>query len=115
MIFHHIKTKGIKKKFKELEMIMNSIGFIRWAWDYEKAVYDYKYTINGVDYYLRLHGKVINNYQLENPKAVLELNTPIFVRHYFPHGLDDSVEVPTELQKKVEEKLTELKRDLSCS
>lgn len=31
MIFNHIKTKGIKKEFGEMEKIMKKLGFVRWS------------------------------------------------------------------------------------
>ncbi|SFI98676.1 YugN family protein [Thermoflavimicrobium dichotomicum] len=114
MIFHEAKTKGIKKQFKELETIMKQLGFVRWSWDYEKATYDLKYTADGVDYYLRLRGTVVNDKALEHPQAILEMGTPVFVRHFFPHGLDDSVEVPPALESQVKEKLAELEKALSA-
>jgi len=112
MIFQDAKTKGIKKEFRQLEALMKDLGFVRWSWDYGKATYDLKYTLDGVDYYLRLRGTVIGDKQLEHPKAVLELGTPVFVRHFFPHGLDDSVEVPEGLKEQVDAKLAELENAL---
>ncbi|RAL25678.1 YugN family protein [Thermoflavimicrobium daqui] len=116
MIFHEVKTKGIRKKFKELEEIMEKLGFIRWTWDYEKATYDLLLTTDDAEYYLRLRADVVdvvNNKQLEHPAALLELGTPVFVQHFFPHGLDDSVEVPAALDSQVKEKLAELEKALS--
>ncbi|MBD1370956.1 hypothetical protein IC620_01085 [Hazenella sp. IB182357] len=112
MILNEIKTKGIKKEFRETEKVLKSLGFVRWAWDYEKATYDYKYNHDGKEYYLRLRGTVINDKQLEHPKALLELGTPVFARHFFPHGLDDSVEIPKDLLTTVNEKLKEMEAAL---
>ncbi|TCS95031.1 YugN family protein [Hazenella coriacea] len=113
MIFNDVKTKGIKKEFGETEKIMKNLGFDR-SWDYNKATYDLKYTDNNkVDYYLRLRGTVVNDKQLEHPKALLEFGVPVFARHFFPHGLDESVEVPKSLKEKVEAKLVELEKALA--
>jgi hypothetical protein len=114
MIFYDVKTKGIKKEFGEMEKIMKGLGFIRWTWDYEKVIYDLKYTIDHVDYYLRLRADVIGDKQLEHPKALLEIGTPVFVRHFFPHGLDDSVEVPESLIDQINQKLAELEKALNA-
>ncbi|MGA9173771.1 MAG: YugN family protein [Thermoactinomyces sp.] len=114
MIFHDVKTKGIKKEFAEMEKIMKGLGFVRWSWDYEKTTYDFKYTADNIDYYLRLRADVINDKQLENPKALLEIGTPVFVRHFFPHGLDESAEVPEALKEEVYAKLTELEKALNA-
>lgn len=113
MFFHDSKTKGIKQEFKDLETIMLGLGFVRHSWDYNKATYDLKYTLDGVDYYLRLRGVVNNGKSLENPKAELKLDVPYFVRHLFPHGLDETVEIPAELEETVKSKVTELEKALS--
>jgi hypothetical protein len=110
MIFQNVKTKGVKRKFKELEEAMTKLGFVRWSWDYEKVTYDQKLHADGVDYYLRLRATVVGPKLLEHPEAVLELGTPVFARHFFPHGLDDSVEVPDALKETIDEKLAELEK-----
>lgn len=108
MFFHDSKTKGIQKDFKELESIMSGLGFYRGCWDYTKATYDLKYTVDQIDYYLRLRAVVVNDKQLESPKARLQLDVPYFVRHFFPHGLDENAEVPAELTEAVQQKVAEL-------
>lgn len=113
MILNEAKTKGIKKEFGELEKLMKGLGFVRWSWDYRKATYDYRLSNDGVDYYLRLRGTVINDKALEHSKALLELETPVFVRHFFPHGLDENAEVPEALKDQVNEKLAELEKALA--
>lgn len=113
MIFNDAKTKGIKKEFGETEKIMESLGFDRWTWDYGKVTYDLQYTDNEKEYYLRLRGTVVNDKQLENPKALLEFGVPVFARHFFPHGLDESVEVPESLKGEVEAKIAELEKTLA--
>lgn len=113
MIFQDTKIKGIKKQFGLLEKTMKELGFVRWSWDYGQAIYDLKYTLEGVDYYLRIRGTVIGSKQLEHPKAELELGTPVFARHFFPHGLDDSVEVPEPLKEQIEAKLAEVEKALN--
>jgi hypothetical protein len=113
MIFEDVKIKGIKKEFGEMEKLMKQLQFVRWTWDYEKVTYEIKYSLDGVDYYLRLRGTVINNKMLEHPKALLELDHPTFVRHFFPHGLDQNAEVPAGLKEQVEAKLAELEKALN--
>jgi hypothetical protein len=115
MMFHEIKTKGIEKEFGQLEKLMKKLGFVRWSWDYHKVTYDLKYTLDGVDYYLRLSGSVINDKSLENPKALLTIGTPVFARHFYPHGLDDAVLVPEGLRAEVHKKLAELEKALNAS
>lgn len=113
MIFSDTKVNGIKKEFRSLEKTMKNLGFIRWSWDIHHLVYDRKYTVDGVDYYLRVPGKVVNEKQLEHPKALIELDEPIFARHFFPHGLDNEAEVPEAIHQEIEQKLSELEKALS--
>lgn len=113
MIFTDTKIQGIKKEFRSLEKIMKKHDFIRWTWDIHKVVYDKKYTSDGVDYYLRIPGKVVNEKQLEHPKALVQLEAPIFARHFFPHGLDNDTEVPEELKEEIQRELTEVQNALS--
>ncbi|SDY28259.1 YugN family protein [Thermoactinomyces sp. DSM 45892] len=115
MFFHDSKTKGVQKDFKDLEAIMSGLGFFRGAWDYTKATYDIKYTVDEVDYYLRLRAVVVNKKQLENPKARLELDIPYFVRHFFPHGMDENSEIPAELTEEVNQKVAELEHALASA
>jgi hypothetical protein len=114
MLFADAKTKGFKKEFKEIESLMKHLGFTRWAWDYKKVTYDYKYTVEGVDYYLRLLCRVVNDKQLEHPKAIVETDLPVFARHFFPHGLDNDAQVPDAIQTEVQEKINELEKNLSA-
>jgi hypothetical protein len=114
MIFADAKTIGIQKEFKEMEQLMEQLGFVRWSWDYNKVTYDYKYTADDIDYYLRIPCRVVNDKQLENPKAVLELYPPVFARHLFPHGLDNDAEIPAALEADVHKKISELEKNLSA-
>jgi|SRR5690606_7484045 len=113
MIFTETKVNGVKKEFRSLEKTMKDLGFIRWSWDIHHVVYDRKYTNDGIDYYLRIPGKVINEKQLEHPKALVQLDNPIFARHFFPHGLDNEAEVPKEIEEEIQQKITELENALS--
>lgn len=110
MIFNNVSTKGIRIRFKELEKLMRTLGFSRWSWDYHFVFYDYKYRDmqTGINYYLRLGGDVKNKPWLESSKAIVELDVPIFARHYFPHGIDPNVPLPDSIAKDVKAKVEEL-------
>lgn len=112
MIFTTTKIQGITKQFDELEKLMKSMDFVRWTWDYEKVVYDKKYIMGENTYYLRVRGDVINDKSLENPKAVLELQQPVFAEHFFPHGLDETVDVPDAFTEEVAQTLHHLENAL---
>lgn len=112
MIFTNTKTQGITKKFKDLEQLMKSMDFVRWTWDYEKVVYDKKYVLGENTYYLRLQGNVINDKSLENPETLLELQQPVFAEHFFPHGLDESADIPEALTAEINHTIEKLEDTL---
>ncbi|SHE69915.1 YugN-like family protein [Seinonella peptonophila] len=112
MIFTEAKTKGIEKSFAQLETTMKGLGFLRWSWDYEKVTYDLEYNTEKGNYYLRFPGRVIGDKQLEHPKAQVRLHDPVFIQHFFPHGVDDTVEVPSELNDQVIAKIAEVEAAL---
>ncbi len=113
MIFTDTKIQGIKKEFRPLEKTMKNLGFDRWSWDFQKVVYDKLYTSEGVNYYLRIPGRVVNEKQLEHPKALVQLDAPIFARHFFPHGLDNEAQVPEDLEQEIQQTLIEIQDALS--
>jgi hypothetical protein len=113
MVFTKTKIEGIQKEFKELETIMKDLHFLRWTWDYEKVVYDKKYMVGDNTYFLRLRADVVNDIPLEDPKALLELQQPVFAEHFFPHGLDNTVKVPEGLLEEIESILSEIATKLS--
>jgi hypothetical protein len=106
--------KGIRKDFGTLDKVIRGLGFDRWSWDYDKAVYDLKLEDpeKGTVYYLRIPAEVIQG-RLENPKTTVELGDPVFGRHLHPHGLDYEAAIPEPLEKTVKEKLDALKEALS--
>lgn len=113
-VLEEVQLKGIRKTFGEVESILTGLGFVRWSWDYNKATFDMKFhdEKTGQDYYLRIMARAVEG-QLENPKALVELENAAFARHIFPHGLDYSVEIPEAFReavatvlKKVHQKLT---------
>lgn len=112
MIYKTTSIQGTEKRFHELENIMKLLGFDRWTWDYEKVVYDKKYVIGEHTYYLRVQGNVINDKPLENPKALLQMKDPVFAEHFFPHGLDNEVEVPNELSDEINAVLAKVEKAL---
>ena len=112
MIFTDSKIKGKKQEFKPLDKLMKKLGFDRWTWDIHMVVYDKQYYNGEAEYHLRVPGKVINDKQIEHPKALVQLQSPIFSRHFFPHGLDNDVEVPEELREQIEAKLEEVRKAL---
>ncbi|GGE19474.1 hypothetical protein GCM10011571_21760 [Marinithermofilum abyssi] len=112
MVLEDAGIKGIQKEFGSLEKEMKRLGFVRWAWDYDKASFDMKFEGKESDYYLRIQAHVIQG-KLENPKAVVEMDHPVFLRHIFPHGLDPDTEIPEEFKKTVDEVLGKVKETIA--
>lgn len=115
MIFTDSQIKGIKQEFRQLEKNLKKLGFSRWTWDLDMVIYDLKYHSEGIDYYLRIPGRVVNEKELEHPKAMVELESPIFARHFFPRGLDNDAEIPEDLSESIEAKLAEVHKTLTKS
>lgn len=114
MVLEDTGLKGVRKDFGTVDKVAKSLGFDRWAWDYDKAVYDLKLEDEekGTVYFLRVPAQVVQGH-LENPKATLEFGDPVIGRHLFPHGLDYEVSIPDSLEKTVKEKVAALKEALS--
>lgn len=74
MLLDESGLKGIRKDFGTLDKVIRGLGFDRWSWDYDKAVYDLKLEDpeKGTVYYLRIPAEVIQG-RLENPKTTVEL------------------------------------------
>ncbi|MDR6225305.1 YugN family protein [Desmospora profundinema] len=104
--------KGITGEFGHVERVMEQVGFARGgAWDYNKASFDLKLEGKDSDYYLRVQSHVVKGV-LEDPKATIELENPVFLRHIFPHGLDGNTEIPEELENTIQETIQHIKKEL---
>ncbi|SFS66144.1 YugN family protein [Marininema halotolerans] len=112
MILADTGIKGIRGTFGDVEKTMLKAGFVRWSWDYGKANFDMKFSNEESDYYLRIQAHTTQG-ALENPKAKVVLDKPIFVRHIFPHGLDSSASIPEAFQEKIDKAIASIKEDLS--
>ena len=112
MVLEDSGLNGIRKDFGTVDKVVRGLGFDRWAWDYNKAVYDLKLEDQGTVYYLRVPAEAIQG-RLESPKATVELGDPVFGRHLHPHGIDYEVTIPESLEKAVKEKVEALKEALS--
>ncbi|MCG0314913.1 MAG: YugN-like family protein [Calditerricola sp.] len=104
---------GIERTLGELDALMDDLGFVRWAWDYDKAYYDFKLVDKdtGATYYLRVPADAVKG-RLENPMAVLKLKEPVIAKHLFPHGLDYDAPVPVSVEQAAKRALDELKAAL---
>ncbi|GIQ68703.1 hypothetical protein DUZ99_04025 [Xylanibacillus composti] len=112
MIIENNDLKGLKSELSHLDAVTESLGFVRWQWEYYRATYDWKLEMDGQEYYLRVNTRAIEG-KLESPSAVLELQDAYIGRATFPHGLEYESAVPDSVRKQAEEKLKQLKDKLS--
>lgn len=96
----------------ELDPLMKRLGFVRWAWDYEHATYDYKIEEKKDVYYLRIRANAIEG-KLEDPDALLKLEEPYIGKHLFPHGLDYEAPIPDRVLSAAKQALSRLKHSIS--
>lgn len=112
MVLTDAGLKGITGEFGHVEQIMNKAGFDRGgAWDYNKASFDLKLEGKDSDYYLRIQSHVIEGV-LEDPKAKIQLEDPVFLRHIFPHGLEGDTDIPEELRETIDKAIKLIQEEL---
>lgn len=110
-----IKETGIGNKevmLADLDHYMSDLGFVRGAWDYHHATYDYELKDKGNVYYLRIEANVTEG-KLEDSHAVLKLEEPYMGKHLFPHGLDYDSPIPDSVVQIAKRKLQVLNEKLS--
>ncbi|MEJ8545417.1 YugN family protein [Brevibacillus borstelensis] len=111
-----IKDTGIGNKevmLADLDHYMSDLGFVRGAWDYKHATYDYQLKDKGNVYYLRIEANAIEG-KLEDSHAVLKLDDPYMGKHLFPHGLDYDFPIPDSVVQTAKRKLQVLNEKLSA-
>ncbi|MBO8163188.1 MAG: hypothetical protein H0Z34_05600 [Brevibacillus sp.] len=112
MVIEGTGIAGTEIHLYELDKMMNEIGFIRWAWDYEHATYDYKIEEKESVFFVRVQANAVEG-ALEDPDTLLRLEEPYIGKHLFPHGLDYEAPVPDKVMAKAKEALSRLKHKLS--
>ncbi len=102
-----IKETGIGGKeafLSDLDHVMNELGFLRWAWDYNHATYDCKFEDKTGAFYLRIEANAVKG-KLEDPHTLLKLDDPYMGKGTFPHGLEYETPVPDQIQQAAKRKL----------
>jgi hypothetical protein len=112
MILENTGLDGMKSELAVLDDIADKLGFVRWQWEYSRATYDHKITENGQDYYLRINARAVEG-RLEDPEAVLAIESVYIGRHTFPHGLDYDSPISETVLKEARRKIEELKTRLA--
>lgn len=110
MIIENSEITGKEVVLAELELAMEEVGFLRWAWDYNRATYDYKYVDRktGDTFYIRIPAEVIEGTIEDTGHAIVKLGQPYIGKHLHPHGLDYDFDFPKHVLNRTEEKLQAL-------
>lgn len=114
MIIENTGLNGLQCELGRLDQAAESLGFVRWQWEYTRATYDCKFedTANSAEYFLRINARAVEG-KLEDPHAVLALEEAYIGRATFPHGLDYNAAVPEAVLSAAKKKLADLKQKLN--
>jgi hypothetical protein len=114
MIIENTGLTGIKSDLAHLDEVLEKLGFVRGQWESYRATYDYKMEDrqSGDDYYLRINARVETG-KLESPYAILNLTDVYIGKSSFPHGLDYDIQVPDNITKQVNERISQAKQLLA--
>ncbi|TVX94176.1 YugN family protein [Paenibacillus agilis] len=115
MIIDNSGLNGLVSDLAHIDEVSESLGFVRWQWEYYRATYDFKIEDkkSGEDYYLRINTRVKEG-KLEKPDALLEIEHVYMGRATFPHGLDYETPIPQPIVNAATDKLSALKQALSA-
>lgn len=113
MIIDNTGLQGLKSDLAHLDEVMQTLGFIRWQWEYYRATYDLKLEDPQTgDYFLRVNTRVESG-KLESAYAILYIEDIYIGKATFPHGLDYTSPVPEPIVKAAKDKLSQLRQALS--
>jgi hypothetical protein len=114
MLIENSGLNGLKSDLAFLDESAESLGFVRWQWEYYRATYDLKFVDRGTnnEYFLRFSTRTVEG-KLENPAAVLAIESVYIGRATFPHGLDYESAVPQPILSAAQQKLADLKNKLA--
>lgn len=115
MIIEKNDVIGLKSDLAHLDEVTTKLGFVRWQWEYTRATYDLKLEekSTGSEYFLRVNTRTESG-RLESPYAILYIEHIYIGRATFPHGLDYQSPVPAPIMKLANQKLEQLKTELSA-
>lgn len=116
-----IEETGLDEKeavLADLDDFMEEVGFVRWAWDYKRATYDYKFEDkeSGHTFYLRVPTACIKGEIEEVGKgneSLMKIGQPYIGRHTYPHGLDYAFDFPAYILDSAKAKLKAINDNLA--
>lgn len=114
MILENTGLNGLKSDLAHLDESAESLGFVRWQWEYTRATYDLKLPDNDSknDYFLRISTRAVEG-KLEHPDAILQIESVYIGRATFPHGMEYESPVPGAILNTASHRLQDLKQLLS--
>lgn len=114
MLLDNTGLNGVRCDLGYLDESGEKLGYVRWQWEYTRATYDYKLIdqANNQDYYLRIATRAIEG-KLENPDAILEIESVYIGRATFPHGLDYESAIPQPILNAALQRAQDLKQLLA--
>ncbi|MFC5401831.1 YugN family protein [Cohnella soli] len=114
MLLENTGLVGVRSDLGHLDDSCDKLGFVRWQWEYRRATYDLKLhdRPSGNDYFLRMATRAIEG-KLENPDAVLEIESVYIGRATFPHGMEYESKIPDAVMGIANQRMQELKKLLS--
>jgi hypothetical protein len=112
VIIENAGLRTLKSDLKHLDDVSTKLGFVRWQWEYYRATYDLKIEHKGDEYFLRINTRAVEG-KLESPYTILVVEEVYLGRTTFPHGLDYESAVPEPVVKIAEQKLNDLKKQLT--
>ncbi|RKD75483.1 YugN-like protein [Sinobaca qinghaiensis] len=98
--------EGTQITFGRLHRIIKDAGFIHAGqWDYERVTFDYKFfdRTDDATYYLRIPAYAVEG-DIPAEDTVVQILTPYFGRHYYPHGIEYDEEFPEKIIQKCRDK-----------
>ncbi|MDQ0340311.1 hypothetical protein J2S00_003120 [Caldalkalibacillus uzonensis] len=112
MIIMDTGLEGKEIAIRDLDVAMEHVGFVRWAWDYKRATYDYKYvdSKDGKTYYIRVPAEVVEGIIEDSGHAIVKIGEPYIGVHTFPHGVAYDHDFPKHALNRAKEKLAELNK-----
>jgi len=115
MKFEGTNLDGKQLTLIDLDHVMEQLGFVRWAWDYKRATYDYKFEDHksGHTFYLRIPAVCLKGEIQDEPnESVLEIGEPYIGRHLHPHGFDYEFKFPNTILDNAKRKLEAVSREI---
>ncbi|RXZ77040.1 hypothetical protein EBB07_32655 [Paenibacillaceae bacterium] len=114
MIIENTGLNGMTSELHHLDDSAEKLGFVRWQWEYYRATYDLKIenSADKSEYFLRINTRVVEG-KLEQPHALLAVESVYIGRATFPHGLEYESPIPQPILNVATQRLQDLQKSLA--